>query len=56
MDDMIVKSDMREKHFEALEKFMQRAKKYNLRLSLKKCIFSTTYREDVEIYEQSQRN
>ena len=39
VDDMMVKSPTRERHFEALEKFLDRAEKYNLRLNLKKCTF-----------------
>ena len=42
MVDMIVKSNMREGHFEALEKFKQRVGKYNLRLNPNKCVFGAT--------------
>ena len=42
IDDMIVKSETREKHFEALDKFLVRLEKYNLRLNSKKCIFRVT--------------
>ena len=42
VDDMIVKSATREGHFEALDKFLARAKKYNLRLNPKKCVFRLT--------------
>ena len=42
VDDMMVKSEMREKHFEALDKFLARLEKYNLRLNPKKCIFGVT--------------
>ena len=42
VDDMMVKSKMREGHFEALDKFLARLKKYNLRLNPKKCIFRVT--------------
>ena len=42
IDDIMVKSLTREGHFEALEKFLARAEKYNLRLNLKKCIFGVT--------------
>ena len=42
IDDMMVKSKMREGHFEALDKFLARLKKYNLRLNPKKCIFRVT--------------
>ena len=33
---------MREGHFEALDKFLARLEKYNLRLNPKKCIFGVT--------------
>ena len=42
VDDMMVKSPTREGHLEALDKFLARAKKYNLRLNLKKCVFGVT--------------
>ena len=42
VDDMMVKLEMREGHFEALDKFLARLEKYNLRLNLKKCIFGVT--------------
>ena len=42
VDDMMVKSEMREGHFEALDKFLERLEKYNLRLNPKKCIFWIT--------------
>ena len=42
MDDMMVKSLTREGYFEALNKFLTRAEKYNLRLNPKKCIFGVT--------------
>ena len=42
VDDMMVKSEMREGHFEALDKFLARLEKYNLRLNPKKCIFRVT--------------
>ena len=42
VDDMIVKSPTRERHFEALDKFLARIKKYNLILNPKKCIFGVT--------------
>ena len=45
MDDMMVKSPTREGHFEALDKFLERAKKYNLRLNSKKCVFGVTFRK-----------
>ena len=39
VDDMIVKLEMREVHFEASDKFLARLEKYNLRLNPKKCVF-----------------
>ena len=42
IDDMMVKSEIREGHFEALDKFLARLEKYNLRLNPKKCIFEVT--------------
>ena len=42
MDDMMVKSKIREGHFEALDKFLARLEKYNLRLNPKKCVFGMT--------------
>ena len=42
VDDMMVKSSTKEGHFEALDKFLTRAEKYNLRLNSKKCIFGVT--------------
>ena len=42
VDDMMVKSTTREGHFAALDKFIARAEKYNLRLKPKKCIFGVT--------------
>ena len=39
MDDILVKSPTREGHFEALDKFLSRAEKFNLRLNPKKCVF-----------------
>ena len=42
VDNMMVKSKTREKHPVALEKFMQRVDKYNLRLNPKKCVFGVT--------------
>ena len=38
----MVKSTTREGHFAALDKFLARAEKYNLRLNPKKCIFGVT--------------
>ena len=45
VDDMMVKSMTREGHFAALDKFLARAEKYNLRLNPKKCIFGVTSRK-----------
>ena len=42
VDDMMVKSETRDGHIEALEKFLQRVDKYNLRLNPKKCVFGVT--------------
>ena len=42
VDDMMVKSKMREGHFEALDKFLERIERYNLRLNPKKCVFGVT--------------
>ena len=42
VDDMMVKSETREGHFEVLDKFLERLEKYNLRLHLKKCVFGVT--------------
>ena len=42
VDDMMVKSEIREGHFEALDKFLARLEKYNLRLNPKKCVFGVT--------------
>ena len=39
VDNMIAKSPTREGYFEALNKFLDRAEKYNLRLNPKKCVF-----------------
>ena len=39
IDDMMVKSLTREGHFEALDKFLDKDKQYNLRLNPKKCVF-----------------
>ena len=41
----MVKSPTREGHFEALDKFLAKAKKYNLRLNPKKCVFGVTSRK-----------
>ena len=45
VNDMMVKSKMREGHFEALDKFLASLKKYNLRLNPKKCVFGVTSRK-----------
>ena len=42
IDDMVVKSETREGYFEALDKFLARLEKYNLRLNLKKYVFGVT--------------
>ena len=42
VDDMMMKSPTREGHYEALDKFLARVEKYNLRLNPKKCIFRVT--------------
>ena len=42
IDEMMFKSEIREGHFEALDKFLARLEKYNLRLNPKKCIFGVT--------------
>ena len=42
VDDMMVKSKTREGHFEALDKFLARLERYNLRLNPKKCVFRIT--------------
>ena len=42
VDDMMVKSKTREGHFEALDKFLARLEKYNLRLNPKKYVFRMT--------------
>ena len=42
VDDMMIKSETREGHFEALDKFLARLEKNNLRLNLKKCVFGVT--------------
>ena len=42
VDDMMVKSEIREGHFEALDKFLARLEKYNLRLNPKKYVFGVT--------------
>ena len=39
---MMVKSETRKKHFEALDMFLARLEKYNLRLNPKKYIFGVT--------------
>ena len=42
VDDMMVKLETREGHFEALDKFLVRLEKYNLRLNPKRCVFGVT--------------
>ena len=38
MDDMMIKSETREEHFKALDKFLERLERYNLQLNPKKCV------------------
>ena len=45
VDDKMVKSPTRGGHFEALDKFLNRAEKYNLRLNSKKCVFRVASRK-----------
>ena len=47
VDNMMVKSKMREEHFEALDKFLARLQRYNLRLNPKKCIFGVNSRKSL---------
>ena len=54
--DMMVKSEMREGHFEALDKFLARLEKYNLRLDTKKCILWVTSRKFLRAYSQRKRD
>ena len=42
VDDMMIKSPTREQHSEALDKFLARTERYNLRLNPKKCVFGVT--------------
>ena len=42
VDDVMVKSEIGEGHFDALDKFLARLEKYNLRLNPNKCIFRVT--------------
>ena len=42
VDDMMFKSETREGHFKALDKFLKRLEKYNMRLNTKKCVFGVT--------------
>ena len=42
INDMMVKSSTREGNFEALDKFLARAERYNLILNPKKCVFGVT--------------
>ena len=42
VDDMMVKSEIREWYFKAWDKFLARLEKYNLRLNPKKCVFGVT--------------
>ena len=43
VNNMMVKSPTREGHFTALDKFLAKAKKNNLRLNPKKCVFGVTF-------------
>ena len=42
VDNIMVKSEMRDVHIEALEKFIERVDKYNMWLNPKKCVFGVT--------------
>ena len=42
VDDMIVKSKIREGHILALRKFFERLQKFNMRLNPQKCAFGVT--------------
>ena len=42
VNDMMVKSPTQEEHFAALNEFLARDEKYNLRLNPKKCVFRVT--------------
>ena len=42
VDNMMVKLEMQEGHFEASDKFLARLEKYNLRLNPKKYVFGVT--------------
>ena len=42
VDDIMVKSETRKGNFEALDKFLARLEKYNLRLNPNKCVFGVT--------------
>jgi ribonuclease HI len=42
VDDMIVKSPTRDDHAEYLDRFLERIKKYRLRLNPQKCVFGVT--------------
>ena len=48
---MMVKSETREGNFEALDKFLARLEKYNLRLNPKKYLWGD-FREVVRAYSQ----
>ena len=45
VDDMMVKSEIIEGHFEALDKFLARLEKYNLRLNPKTYIFGVNLKK-----------
>ena len=52
IDDMMVRLETREGHFEALDKFLARLEKYNLRLNPKKVHFWDNFKEVVRAYSQ----
>ncbi|RVW31074.1 Transposon Tf2-12 polyprotein [Vitis vinifera] len=51
VDDMIVKSQGRADHLEALERFFERIRKFRLRLNPKKCTFGVTSRKLLGIWK-----
>jgi len=42
INDMVIMTKTQEEHVEALDRFMARVRKYNLRLNPKKCVFGVT--------------
>ena len=42
VDDILVKSKTRERHFEALRRVLSRARQYQLKMNPKKCVFGVT--------------